>query len=124
VGVFFIARISAPSLEPPVTKVPEVENRDEQARTLTRQEFCALERMSLSTYAKLRRLGRGPDEVRFPGMAFTRITPQARAEWHARIEEWRKSEAAELEKKRRSAIAKRAGERAAKSPLHVSKKRK
>jgi hypothetical protein len=106
-----------------MTKIPEIENRDEQARTLTRQEFCALERMSLSTYAKLRRLGQGPDEVRFPGMAFTRITPQARAEWHARIEEWRESKAAELEKERRSAIAKRAGDLAAKSKAHISKRK-
>jgi hypothetical protein len=105
-----------------MTKIPEVETaREEQARTLTRAEFCALERMSMSTYAKLRRQGLGPDEVRFPGMAFTRITPQARAEWHERIEKYRKSQAAKLEAERRSAVAKRAGEIAASSPLHVSK---
>jgi hypothetical protein len=107
------------------TKVAEVEtslSREEQARSLTRQEFCALERMSVSTYHKLRRSGLGPDEVRFPGMAFVRITRQARAEWHARIEEWRTSQAAQIQEQRRAAQAARAGRRAAQSPRHVSKR--
>ena len=98
--------------------------RDEQARSLTRQEFCALERMSLSTYHKLKRAGFGPDEVKFPGMAFVRITSEARHEWHGRNEAYRKSQAAVLEDQRRSALASVAGKKAAASPLHVSKKAK
>jgi hypothetical protein len=99
-------------------------SRGEQARSLTRAEFCALERMSLSTYHKLKRAGLGPDEIKFPGMAFVRITAEARREWHERIEAWRKSHAAALEGQRRSALASKAGKIAAASPLHVSKARK
>src|SRR5688500_3982935 len=47
---------------------------EDRARSLTRQEFCAIERMSLTTYAKLQKAGLGPDEVRFPGLSFVRIT--------------------------------------------------
>jgi hypothetical protein len=96
----------------------------EQVRALTRAEFCALERMSLSTFHKLKRAGLGPDEVHFPGMAFVRITAEARREWHERIEAWRKSKAAELEEQRRSALASRAGKKAAASPLHISKRKR
>lgn len=96
----------------------------EQVRALTRAEFCALERMSLSTYHKLKRAGLGPDEIHFPGMSFVRITAEARREWHARIEQWRKSQAAQLEEQRRSAVARAAGKKAIESPLHVSKRQK
>jgi hypothetical protein len=96
----------------------------EQVRALTRAEFCALERMSLSTFHKLKRAGLGPDEVHFPGMAFVRITAEARREWHTRIEQWRKSQAAQLEEQRRSASASRAGKKAAASPLHISKRKR
>jgi hypothetical protein len=94
----------------------------DEARPLTRAEFCKLERMSLSTYHKIRRSGHGPDEMKFPQMAFVRITPEARREWHQSIEEYRKSKAAELEASRRSALAQAAGRKAAKSPRHVSKR--
>jgi hypothetical protein len=104
----------------------QVENEmllSEQARALTRAEFCALERMSLSTYHKLKRSGRGPHEIKFSGMAFVRITAEARREWHARIEEYRQSEAAQVEEQRRSAFATNAGKKAAASPLHISKQK-
>jgi len=96
-------------------------SREEQARSLSRQEFCALERMSLSTYAKLQRKGLGPAELRFPGLVFATITPEARREWRARFEEYSRSKAAKLEDERRRALASKAGRLAAKSPLHVSK---
>ncbi len=95
----------------------------EEDRALTVAEFCALERMSLTTYHKLKKSGHGPDEVRFPGMSFVRITKEARAEWHAKIEEWRKSEAVALEQQRRSAEAKRKGKLAAESPLHPTRRK-
>jgi hypothetical protein len=98
--------------------------RDEQQRSLTRQEFCLLEHMSPSTYHKLQRAGLGPDEIKFPGMAFVRITAEARREWHARIEEERKTQAAKLEDQRRRERARKAGQKAAQSPRHVSKRGK
>jgi hypothetical protein len=96
----------------------------EHERALTIAEFCAIERMSLATYHKLKRGGRGPDEVRFPGMTFIRITAQARREWHARIEQWRQEQAAQLEQRRRTELATAAGRRAAQSPRHISKQRR
>ena len=89
---------------------------------LTIQEFCARERMSDTTYYKLKKRGLGPEEVRFPGMAFVRITAAARKEWHTRVDQWREKQAAALEAQRRSELCSRAGKRAAASPLHVSKK--
>jgi hypothetical protein len=95
---------------------------DDTERALTIQQFCALEAMSLTTYHKLKRAGRGPDEVRFPNMAFVRITAQARRDWHARIEQERQKQAVNLEQQRRSALCSQKGKVAAQSPLHVSKR--
>jgi hypothetical protein len=86
-------------------------------RSLTIAEFCALERISKAAYYGLR--GRG---LRPPGTSIVRITAQARREWHARIGEAQKSQAAELEVARRSAQAAEAGRIAAQSPAHVSKR--
>jgi hypothetical protein len=101
-----------------------LESHPEPARALTRQEFCALEHISLTTYHRMQQLGHGPDEVRLPGLAFVRITAEARRDWHARIEEYRKSDAAKIEDQRRTALATMAGNAAAKSPRHVSKRAK
>jgi hypothetical protein len=95
----------------------------EEERSLTVAEFCALERMSPTTYFKLKKAGLGPQEVRFPGMNFIRITAEARREWHSCIEQSRKDQAADLERKRRSAQASRAGKRSAASANHISKQR-
>jgi hypothetical protein len=87
-------------------------------------EFCLAEGISKSSYYKLKKLGLAPDELRPPGTAIVRITTQARTAWHMRMEELRKSQAAELEAARRHAQTAAAGKRAAESPLHVSKRRK
>jgi hypothetical protein len=91
-------------------------------RSLTIAEFCALERISKAAYYGLRGRGLGPEEFRPPGTSIVRITAQARREWHARIGEAQKSQAAELEVARRSAQAAEAGRIAAQSPAHVSKR--
>jgi hypothetical protein len=90
---------------------------------LTRAEFCKLERISLSTYFKIRRAGHGPAEEHFPGMSLVRITAKARREWHERNAAWNQSKAAKTEELRRSELARAAGMKAAKSPLHVSKRK-
>jgi hypothetical protein len=84
----------------------------DEPRALTRQEFCHLERMSLSTYHKLQRAGNGPDEVKFPNMAFVRITSEARHDWHAKINSLRQTDASKLEDQRRVANAMNAGKNA------------
>jgi hypothetical protein len=101
-----------------------IDNETDEPRSLTRQEFCHLERMSLSTYHKLQRTGHGPEEVKFPGMAFVRITSEARRDWHKTINELRQTEASKLEEARRRENASIAGKKAAASPLHVSKRGK
>lgn len=97
---------------------------EQEGRDQTIAEFCRERHMSLTTYYKMRKAGYGPDEVRIPGMAFTRITPQARAEWAKKIEKLRHNEARQLEDQRRSALASKAGKIAGRSPLHVSRRTK
>jgi hypothetical protein len=91
-----------------------------EERNLTIEEFCRAEHISKATYFKLQKLGQGPDELRVPGCAFKRITPQARREWHERMEKQRQEQAQEAEIERRKAHARYAGKLAARSPLHVS----
>jgi hypothetical protein len=47
--------------------------------------FCAAENISKTTYHKLRLLGLGPEEMRFPGTDIVRITFENRKKWHERI---------------------------------------
>jgi hypothetical protein len=63
-------------------------NRDlkVEERSLTIPEFCAAEQISEPTYYKMRSLGLGPQEMRFPGLRAVRITPQARDAWRKRME--------------------------------------
>ena len=93
-------------------------------RTESIPEFCLAERISKSSYYKLKKLGLAPDELRPPGTAIVRITTQARTAWHLRMEELRKSQAAQLEGARRQAQTAAAGKRAADSHLHISNRRK
>jgi hypothetical protein len=79
-------------------------------------EFCASEGISRSYYYLLRRRGRGPREMR--DGALIRITPPAHLDWRLAREAWSKSEAAKLERARRSAQARAA--RAARSSLRAS----
>jgi hypothetical protein len=89
-------------------------------RSMTLSEFRYVENMSAAKYYDLKSKGFGPEELNVDGMI--RITPEARAKWHARMAELAKSEAAQLEAERRRAQAARAGKVAAASPLHISKR--
>jgi hypothetical protein len=93
--------------------------------TLTRKEFCALEKMSLSSYHKLQRLGIGPSEFCPPGTHLYRITARSRAEWHERMTSLRKKKAVELEKQRRKRSERfsELGKLAAQSPRHPCRRR-
>jgi hypothetical protein len=97
---------------------------DEDRRSKTIQQFCFVEGFSKASYYELKRRGLGPDELRPPGTAIVRITPQAHDEWHKRMRELRESEAAALEEERRRAQTQQAGRIAAQSPKHVSKRRR
>ena len=48
-------------------------------------EWCKARHLSRSTYHKLKNLGRGPKELEIPGTRIKRITPEADAEWEARM---------------------------------------
>ena len=63
-------------------------------------EWCKARHLSRSTYHKLKNLGRGPKELEIPGTRIKRITPEADAEWEARMAELAKSETARLEAER------------------------
>jgi hypothetical protein len=99
------------------TQTDETSRRDEEP-SYTRAEFCKLEKISLSTYSKLKREGYGPTETRFPGMALVRITVEARRKWHAENEARQNTHAAKLEAKRRSELASVAGRKAIASENH------
>jgi hypothetical protein len=85
-------------------------------------EWCKARHLSRSTYHKLKNFGLGPKELEIPGTRIKRITPEADAEWEARMAELAKSEAAQLEAERRRAQAAEAGKLAAQSPNHVSRR--
>jgi hypothetical protein len=96
--------------------------RDQRAMTI--KEFCDVENISKATYYKMRRAGFGPEEttVPIPGMNVIRISAAARHAWHVMLAEQRQTKSAELERKRQQAQRVRAAKRAAKSPLHVSRR--
>lgn len=96
----------------------------QEQRSLSISEFCVAEGMSRTTYFKLQRLGKGPQELRVEGTNFTRITPESRRKWRADREGESKSEESRKEAERRKAHAKILGKRAAKSELHISNRRK
>jgi hypothetical protein len=100
----------------------DIVDRRERAKTI--RQFCEVKNISLASYFKMRRLGYGPDETRVPGTAIVRISPQAECDWDQRMEELRKGQAAALEEERRRAQAQQAGRIAARSPLHMSNRRK
>ena len=84
------------------------------------EEFCFLENLSRSLYYKLKRMRLGPEETRI--LNLVRISPEARAKWHAMLAARRQSAAAALESERKRVQTAQAGKLAAASPLHVSKR--
>jgi hypothetical protein len=113
-------------MEQPVSNTEQSDERPGRVlsldeRSLTLDEFCAVEKLCMASYFKARRLGNGPQELRIPGTNIVRITPEARRDWHRRMAEQAQSEQAQLEERRRQEAARRAAKAAAASPRHVSK---
>ena len=96
--------------------------KNEAERSQTIREFCASERLSLSSFYELVKRDLAPELLEIPGTKIKRITPFAHAAWRARMGELAKSKAAQIEAERRRAQAIMAGQAAAASPLHVSKR--
>ncbi len=69
----------------------ELENIEGE-RSYTISEFCARYGISPFTYHKMKRMGRGPVELRVPGLSFVRITRRAALAWENRMEELQKAE--------------------------------
>jgi hypothetical protein len=88
----------------------------------TRAEFCAAERLSKSSFHKLKKLGLAPQEYVIPGTRIARITAEAHAAWRSRMANLAQSKAAKLEAERRREIAMTAGRLAAQSPKHVCRR--
>jgi len=91
-------------------------------RSLSLSEFCLAERISKSKYYALRKKKLSPDEINIDGVL--RITPQSHRRWREKMIALGKSKAVQLEVKRRRELAEIAGRAAAKSPLHISKRRR
>ena len=82
-------------------------------------DFCKVEGISPYTYhEKLRPRGLIPKEFRIPGTQIVRISPEARREWHERMDREEIQEQIERERERRVAFAREAGKAGAASPLH------
>jgi hypothetical protein len=95
---------------------------DDDGRSLSIGQFCQAEGFSLSTYFKLRQRGLGPEETRPLGCKIIRISPEAHAAWRERMSSRHRAQQRELE--RRRAQAAEAGRAAARSPRHVSRRRR
>lgn len=66
------------------------DNTSIPSQALSPQEWCRLNRISLSTYRKLAKQGLGPETIKVGGGAIRvreRITPEATAEWRKRMAE-------------------------------------
>lgn len=87
-------------------------------RSLSINEFCAAESISRATYFKMKTAGNGPKEMRLPNSAIVRISPEARKEWHRRLERLALSAVVAADSERRITKAKRAGKKGAASPAH------
>jgi hypothetical protein len=87
-------------------------------------EFCRAEKLSETFYYKLRRMGLGPRETRFPGSNLVRISTRARRDWHVMVDKWTEENAAQLarEQELRVEQARRAGKVAAASELHYCRR--
>jgi hypothetical protein len=81
-------------------------------------EFCRRQDISLSTFHKLQREGKGP---RLMDISPIRISIEAEREWRAARD--RPNDVASRKRDARVAAGRRAGELAVRSPRHVSKRR-
>jgi hypothetical protein len=97
-------------------------NEQEVARTIP--QWCQSKQTCIATYHKLKKLGLTPDELHIPGTNIKRITPEADREWIARMAELTKTKEYKREAERRTALARKAGDMAARSPKHISQTRK
>jgi hypothetical protein len=87
----------------------------------TTLEFCQAERISVSVFYKLKRLGLAPDTICYPGGRLVRITHAARLAWQAKMRELQADQGLQIERERNAAAARRAGTVAAASDRHLSK---
>ena len=87
----------------------------------TIEEFCQAERISLSTFYKLKKLGLAPETICYPGGRVIRITAEARAAWQVMMRARKADEQLQRECERNAAAARRAGKLAAASDRHLSK---
>jgi hypothetical protein len=99
------------------TRNPEADSFSLERAAFTVPEFCIRNHISRPTYHRLRAQGRGPVEMRL-GLNTIRITAEAEREWQHRMQKPRE----DLET-RTAERAVKAGNAAAKSSAHVSKKR-
>jgi hypothetical protein len=98
---------------------PVVSFDDPRSRLVS--EFCNIENISISSFHSLERRGLAPEVLRPPGSKIKRITHASHAAWRQRMREHAQSEEAELERRRRSALARIGGQKSAASPNHVTK---
>ena len=88
----------------------------------TPNEWCRHRRMSKATYYKLRRLGLAPEHITPPGTSLVRISEAADLAWEQRMQALAQEKATKREAERRRAQTQRAGQIAAQSAAHVSRR--
>jgi len=90
----------------------------DESRALSITDFCYVEGISTYAYKDLRKRDLIPKETRIPGSQIVRISPQARRDWHARLEQADAQKQIERDRERRTEIAQRAGKLAVQSFKH------
>jgi hypothetical protein len=88
------------------------------------QEFCWRQDFGLGTYHKIKRAGKGPDELRIGNVI--RITSAAERKWQRErtYPKGAEAKARTIAEAKTKARGRKAGKLAAASPLHVSQQRK
>jgi hypothetical protein len=76
--------------------------------SLTISEFCKLEKISKATYYAMQHKGTGPVETRHTNPDIIRISPQARSDWHERLQSLSDAPEAQNNKARLSARGRKA----------------
>lgn len=93
----------------------------DDVRNLTIAEFCKVEHISKFSFYKMKKEGLAPQVLEIYNIK--RITPEARAKWHAMLMRRQQQKAGKLEAQRRVKLAQQAGRIAAASPRHQSKRK-
>jgi hypothetical protein len=101
----------------------QMDTKDFDTPSKSLPEWGAFHKLSKATVYKMKRAGLLPELLIVPGFNVPRVTARADREWEERMKRLAQEKTAKLEQARRVEHARRAGQAAARSENHISKKR-